>query len=84
MAGGARPPAGYAIVVGYVQPGAKASELGLKLNMALISINGESMKGVSCKDAMRSLNASKRDERRLVFLEFAARAGVRFAPDLTA
>ena len=65
------PPAGFAVVVGAVQPGSTAEELNLKPGVAITAINGESLQGLSRKEVLVKLVAVKRGERRLTFYDYA-------------
>ena len=75
---GAVPPPGYRVLVGAVAPGSLASQQKLKPGVALIAINGQSLRGLGRKDALRILGMAGKGVRACRFCDFS---GVGEAPE---
>ena len=65
-----QPPSGFRVLVGAVQPGSLASQQRLKAGVAVMSINGQSLRGQGRKDALRILGMAGKGKRTIAFLDF--------------
>ena len=65
-----QPPSGFHVLVGAVQPGSLAYQQRLNSGVAVMSINGQSLRGHGRKDVLRILGMAGKGKRTIAFLDF--------------
>ena len=75
------PPPGYRVIVASVAPGSLAAQQKLRPGVALLAINGQSLRGLGRRDALRLLGSAGKGRRTCEFADFANSGG---GPDAAA